>query len=235
MERIRRDKEMTKKVTAKSAKLLTEFDIKKFAPIEERNKNLKSKKKIKTYLPDFEILIKILINAGIDFSILTKYIQNTQTYVDILPELKKIIELFHKSIELTLLDEFIDEESYIKNEQRIIEYYYKYANNSFPISNKEKTEKENVLKLSENIIVFSSHVKAFREYYNFYYTMVNFNISLSTMNDIKKFDFSDYLLKFENEEHKKEIENKIEKILKKQIEIYNNEKKSISKKLDEFF
>ena len=124
---------MTKKVTAKSAKLFTEFDIKKFTPIEERNKNLKSKKKIKTYLPDFEILIKILINAGIDFSLLTKYIQNTQTYVDILPELKKIIELFYKSIELTLLNEFIDEESYIKNEQKIIEYYYKYANNSFPV------------------------------------------------------------------------------------------------------
>ena len=51
------------------------------------------KKKIKTYLPEFNIFLKVAIDLEIDFQLVAQYEKIVQLYINYLPEIKKIITL----------------------------------------------------------------------------------------------------------------------------------------------
>ena len=86
------------------------------------------KKKIKTYLPEFNIFLKVAIDLEIDFQLVAQYEKIVQLYINYLPEIKKIITLFEKKHEIIQqLQSLIHlpEERYIKHQDK----YYELENN----------------------------------------------------------------------------------------------------------
>ena len=199
------------------------------------------KKKIKTYLPEFNIFLKVAIDLEIDFQLVAQYEKIVQLYINYLPEIKKIIILFEKKYEIIQqLQSLIHlpEERYIKHQDKYYEfedninnYIYKQFNNSFSIDEtKSKRENEDIIKeKSQNFYKFYTHVKNFELCCFIYYKVINYFIFLESNCPECGAPLNNYTLFFTEKNEIKSASNEIKTDLKIIINYQKNEYKKIWK------
>ena len=237
---------MTKKVTAKSAKLFNEGKDKKIIlRPEDFEKEIKGrKKKPKTYIDMWNDTLKAFIDIDLDIRLMCDFILMTEKYINVFPNVPFLIDTFLAQIftmeKIVLYENYSDKGSYEekeleKNNQKFEDLVGRYMNYLYEltgISSKifysiEDFKEEEVIGLMMPYIVAYSHANTFKEIIMFIH---NFNaryIFYEDVTDDYGNIFKHYILEPEEDKSriKKYATKEIQNIISYQKKDFNNLKK----------